>query len=111
MGGEFVFITIGSLIFLLLITVYLLQQRKQPLETIQASLSDRLGVTDVIGFSLVTMTKEKEELRRQNEEVSQMTATWKTVRVFIFSTLRDMRAERDHLVRVAFPELRERKAS
>jgi len=33
---------------------------------------------------------------------------WKTVRVFISSTFRDMHAERDHLVRVVFPELKER---
>ncbi len=33
--------------------------------------------------------------------------TWKTVRVFISSTFRDMQAERDHLVRVVFPRLRE----
>lgn len=37
-----------------------------------------------------------------------MAATWRTVRVFISSTFRDMHAERDHLVRVVFPELRER---
>ncbi len=37
-----------------------------------------------------------------------MPAAWKTVRVFISSTFRDMHAERDHLVRVVFPELRER---
>jgi len=35
-------------------------------------------------------------------------APWKTVRIFISSTFRDMHAERDHLVRVVFPELRER---
>jgi WD40 repeat protein len=33
---------------------------------------------------------------------------WKTVRVFISSTFKDMHAERDHLVRFVFPELRER---
>jgi len=33
---------------------------------------------------------------------------WKTVRIFISSTFRDMHAERDHLVKVVFPELRER---
>lgn len=33
-----------------------------------------------------------------------------TVRVFISSTFRDMHAERDYLVKVAFPELRERMA-
>ncbi len=33
---------------------------------------------------------------------------WKTVRVFISSTFRDMHAERDFLVRFVFPELRER---
>ena len=37
-----------------------------------------------------------------------MTRSWKTVRVFISSTFRDMHAERDHLVRQVFPELRER---
>lgn len=37
-----------------------------------------------------------------------MTQVWKTVRVFISSTFRDMHAERDHLVRFVFPELRER---
>lgn len=37
-----------------------------------------------------------------------MAQTWKTVRVFISSTFRDMHAERDHLVRFVFPELKER---
>ncbi len=37
-----------------------------------------------------------------------MAQSWKTVRVFISSTFRDMHAERDHLVKVVFPELRER---
>jgi len=37
-----------------------------------------------------------------------MPAEWKTVRVFISSTFRDMHAERDHLVKVVFPALRER---
>ncbi|HUT88238.1 MAG TPA: DUF4062 domain-containing protein [Thermoguttaceae bacterium] len=36
-----------------------------------------------------------------------MPATWRTVRVFISSTFRDMQAERDHLVRFVFPRLRE----
>jgi len=36
-----------------------------------------------------------------------MPAAWKTVRVFISSTFRDMHAERDHLVRFVFPQLRE----
>jgi len=36
-----------------------------------------------------------------------MLANWKTVRVFISSTFRDMQAERDHLVRFVFPRLRE----
>ena len=36
-----------------------------------------------------------------------MSATWKTIRVFISSTFRDMQAERDHLVRFVFPKLRE----
>jgi hypothetical protein len=34
-------------------------------------------------------------------------AAYKTVRVFISSTFRDMQAERDHLVRFVFPKLRE----
>lgn len=37
-----------------------------------------------------------------------MGAAWKTVRVFISSTFRDLHAERDHLVTVVLPELRER---
>jgi uncharacterized protein DUF4062 len=37
-----------------------------------------------------------------------MSSAWKTVRVFISSTFRDMHAERDHLVKVVFPALRER---
>ncbi len=37
-----------------------------------------------------------------------MASNWRTVRVFISSTFRDMHAERDHLVTVVFPELRER---
>ena len=37
-----------------------------------------------------------------------MTQPWRTVRVFISSTFRDMHAERDYLVKVVFLELRER---
>jgi hypothetical protein len=37
-----------------------------------------------------------------------MAATWKTVRVFISSTFRDMHAERDYLVKRVFPAQRER---
>ncbi|MEW6386989.1 MAG: AAA family ATPase [Thermodesulfobacteriota bacterium] len=37
-----------------------------------------------------------------------MAPTWRTVRVFISSTFRDMHAERNHLVRFVFPELKER---
>ena len=33
--------------------------------------------------------------------------TWKTVRVFLSSTFRDMHAERDHLLKVTFPRLRQ----
>ena len=36
-----------------------------------------------------------------------MAGAWRTVRVFISSTFRDMQAERDHLVRFVFPRLRE----
>ena len=36
-----------------------------------------------------------------------MSASWKTVRVFISSTFRDMQEERDWLVRFVFPKLRE----
>ena len=36
-----------------------------------------------------------------------MASTWKRVRVFISSTFRDMHAERDHLVKVVFPRLRQ----
>ncbi len=37
-----------------------------------------------------------------------MTGKWGSIRVFISSTFKDMHAERDHLVRVVFPELKER---
>jgi telomerase protein component 1 len=37
-----------------------------------------------------------------------MAQTWSTVRIFISSTFRDMHAERDHLLKVVFRELRER---
>lgn len=37
-----------------------------------------------------------------------MAQTWSTARIFVSSTFRDMHAERDHLARVVFPELRER---
>src|SRR3954453_53377 len=37
-----------------------------------------------------------------------MATTWKTVRVFISSTFRDMHSERDWLVKRVFPALRER---
>ncbi len=37
-----------------------------------------------------------------------MPSVWKTVRVFISSTFCDMHAERDHLIKVVFPALRER---
>src|SRR3954452_10618994 len=37
-----------------------------------------------------------------------MATTWRTVRVFISSTFRDMHAERDWLVKRVFPALRER---
>ena len=37
-----------------------------------------------------------------------MVRTWRTIRVFVSSTFRDMQAERDYLAKVIFPELRER---
>ena len=37
-----------------------------------------------------------------------MSQSWKTIRIFVSSTFRDMQDERDHLVRFVFPELRER---
>src|ERR1700726_1486876 len=37
-----------------------------------------------------------------------MQTIWPIVRVFISSTFRDMHAERDHLIKVVFPALRER---
>ena len=37
-----------------------------------------------------------------------MPSTWNTIRIFISSPFCDMHAERDHLVKVGFPELRER---
>jgi len=37
-----------------------------------------------------------------------MAKRWETIRVFISSTFQDMHAERDHLVKLVFPELREK---
>ena len=37
-----------------------------------------------------------------------MPAGWKTIKIFISSTFRDMQQERDHLVRTVFPELKEK---
>ena len=37
-----------------------------------------------------------------------MPSSWRTVRVFLSSTFRDMHAERDHLARTVFPALREK---
>ncbi|MDQ3919622.1 MAG: DUF4062 domain-containing protein, partial [Acidobacteriota bacterium] len=37
-----------------------------------------------------------------------MSRSWRTLKVFLSSTFRDMNAERDHLVSVVFPALRER---
>jgi WD40 repeat protein len=37
-----------------------------------------------------------------------MSPNWRTVKIFVSSTFRDMHAERDHLVKFVFPELRER---
>ena len=37
-----------------------------------------------------------------------MPSKWQTVRIFISSTFRDMHSERDYLVKVVFPRLRER---
>ncbi|MCG7852084.1 MAG: DUF4062 domain-containing protein [Methanosarcinaceae archaeon] len=37
-----------------------------------------------------------------------MAKKWRTIRLFISSTFRDMHAERDHLVRFVFPELKEK---
>src|SRR5271170_8106133 len=35
-------------------------------------------------------------------------AGWRNVRIFLSSTFRDMHAERDHLIKVTFPALREK---
>lgn len=40
-----------------------------------------------------------------------MGRSWKTVRIFISSTFRDMHAERDYLINTIFPELQERMAA
>ncbi len=41
-------------------------------------------------------------------EATRHATTWKTIRVFISSTFRDIRAGRDHLITVTFPTLREK---
>ena len=37
-----------------------------------------------------------------------MPSTWNTIRIFISSTFRNMHAERYNVIKVVFPELRER---
>jgi tetratricopeptide (TPR) repeat protein len=54
---------------------------------------------------------EKNDIISSKEGNKENVQLWRTVRVFISSTFRDMHAERDHLVRVVFPELRERCAA
>ncbi len=44
----------------------------------------------------------------ENNRTPGVTHKWKEVNVFISSTFSNMRAERDHLVKVVFPELREK---
>src|SRR4051812_9088373 len=46
--------------------------------------------------------------RRSGQTETIMSSRWQTVQVFISSTFRDMQAERDHLVKVVFPALREK---
>ena len=43
---------------------------------------------------------------KHNAEKSEMLSSWRNIRVFISSTFKDMHAERNHLVRVVFPELK-----
>jgi hypothetical protein len=45
-----------------------------------------------------------------SENVSSSNKPWRTVRVFVSSTFRDMQSERDYLAKVVFPELRDRMA-
>jgi len=45
---------------------------------------------------------------RRTDRGTMPSANWRTARVFISSTFRDMHAERDYLVRAVFPELQER---
>jgi hypothetical protein len=52
-----------------------------------------------------SITKAANTATREDEI---MAGAWRTAGVFISSTFRDMHAERDHLDKVVFPELRER---
>lgn len=61
-----------------------------------------VGTADV---QLRTATGSRYTLRRRAVGKA---VPWRTVRIYICSTFRDMQAERDHLVRVVFPELRSR---
>jgi WD40 repeat protein/GTPase SAR1 family protein len=45
---------------------------------------------------------------RKRSRNNRIAKRWETIRVFISSTFRDMHAERDYLVKVVFPKLRER---
>jgi nephrocystin-3 len=67
-----------------------------------------LGVSAV--SAAVGESAEGNAQRSRDQAVSPMARSGRTVRVFISSTFRDMHAERDHLVKVVFPELRDRMA-
>jgi nephrocystin-3 len=49
-----------------------------------------------------------DEKSRIKDSASLLNKSWRTVRVFVSSTFRDMQAERDYLAKVVFPELRDR---
>jgi len=55
-----------------------------------------------------TIEQVKRSKSMRNEDTAEPKHNHHRIRVFISSTFRDMHAERDHLVTVVFPELRER---
>jgi hypothetical protein len=60
----FYFIMLPAVIVFLLVLIYVLQKRSKPLEAIHKSLANKLGVNDLIGFSLVDMTVDKKAINK-----------------------------------------------
>jgi hypothetical protein len=90
-----------------------LMQRLDPAPSSLEKLLNQMSQEDQIEVKGITTVVPLEELPNKITDQGlklqlHMSLAWKNVRVFISSTFQDMHAERDYLVKVIFPELRER---